>query len=106
MCTARYYKSQHCGHAWLTLKTPCAPGRTFSNCPRYQDGALNFVASLPPWQARYWAPPNMCPWCDKTGNYNMDKTRVIKSERNGWRFGLGPGRNQPGVDLPGVCCVM
>ncbi|KAF2399786.1 hypothetical protein EJ06DRAFT_34934 [Trichodelitschia bisporula] len=52
-----------CGHAYLLLKDPCEPDRTFLNCPVFHYGTLEFLNTSPPFPARN-VEPGTCPICD------------------------------------------
>lgn len=102
MCTATLYYSFHCGHKYLVLNTPCAPGRNLTNCPMFESGATTWTHRLPHFRQEV-APRRSCPWCDKKGDYDMEYYRVVTAQRFGTRVGLGPSRRDPGYDAPCVC---
>jgi len=103
MCECINYQSE-CGHCWLSLIAPCGEDRNLLTCPMFCKGALTGSHTLPPFpQVR--APCSNCPWCDWEGDYDMAFVRVIMKERNGIKFGFGPGKGHPGVEST-VCCVV
>lgn len=99
MCTTSYLKSRACGHAWMTIKRPCAEGKNFSNCASFNDGR----ARGPP-PAGQWA-TDSCPWCNLKGAYDANTTRVVTKVEMGVRlFGYSASRRSPGLDV--VCCAV
>ena len=86
--SAPYTSAQTCKHFWLSLVNPCLPGRNLSRCPRFQDGSLTILSSLPPFQRRK-APQNCCPCCDLP-TYDPNAMRIIEKYETGWKFGFGP----------------
>ena len=50
-------------------------------------------------------PDHSCPKCDHHGNYNVEKIRMLKGPiKYGTRIGLGPDKEQLGIDVPGILC--
>lgn len=48
-----------------------------------------------------------CPKCDKDDDYDGNKIRMVKNVSQGFRFGLGPSKSDPGVDLLSKdCCTV
>ncbi|OCK81491.1 hypothetical protein K432DRAFT_16004 [Lepidopterella palustris CBS 459.81] len=107
MCTCKHYTSPTCNHTWLELVNPCKPGRNLSNCPRFQDGSMTFVRSLPPFEKRT-TPDDCCPQCHLP-YYDGKATRMIRKERNGssWFILRPPKKTKPkhAVEVA-FCCVM
>lgn len=100
MCTASYFKSRACSHAWMTVKKPCAEGKNFSNCASFQDGRARGAAPT-----GQWAKPDSCPWCDLKGAYDPDTTRVVTKVKTGVRlFGDDASRRGLGIDV--ICCAV
>lgn len=64
----------------------------------FQDGAINWVRSLPPYRKRR-AVANLCPWCDLHHNHDRRVTRMIESEKAGLKVGTGPGRADCGFEI-------
>lgn len=87
MCIGTTYVSPTCKDPWLSLVNPCLPSRNLSNCPRFQDGSLAILDSLPPFQRRK-ALQNCCPHCDLP-TYDPNATRIIEKYETGWKFGFG-----------------
>ena len=102
MCTATLYHSIRCGHKYLALDTPCAPGKNLTNCHTFQHGVTSWTYLFPPFPQKL-APKHSCPWCDKKGDYDMEYYRVVTVQRFGTRIGLGPSRRDPGFDTPCIC---
>ncbi|KAL1841200.1 hypothetical protein VTJ49DRAFT_7321 [Mycothermus thermophilus] len=87
-----------CKHRWATITNPCYPGMGFDNCPTFMDGQ---VRPDPPRRATRG---EKCPKCDLKGEYDRNQTRMVTSVKYGFRWGLGPNKSDPGVDV--TCCVM
>jgi hypothetical protein len=106
MCTATLYRNHDCGHRYLALDTPCAPGMNLLTCPMFQPGATTRTSRFPPFLDRQ-APRHSCPRCDKKGNYDFEFLRAVQARRYGKRIGMGPARSDPGIDIPcvGLCIV-
>ena len=99
MCTVHFWKSHTCRHRWMTIQTPCAEGRNFSNCPSFKDGKARRRTPF------LWAPAGSCPQHDENCNYNFDTVRILGKGTRGVRIGRGPSLTDPGVDVP-CCSVM
>ena len=95
MCTTKFYKGPKCGHWWSELVTPCAEGRNFGNCPSFENGKARRLGSAP----QAMAPEKSCPKCDKKNDYDGKKLRMISGVRKGIRVGMGPSRNDLGLDM-------
>ncbi|KAK7533662.1 hypothetical protein IWX49DRAFT_310641 [Phyllosticta citricarpa] len=99
MCQTSYLRSTTCHHHWLSLVQPCAPGFNLSNCSVYGNRAVVRVSQLPPHPVHEIAAPHSCPMCDFGGSYNRDRMRIVRSTRNGFRVGRGPGWDDLGFDV-------
>jgi hypothetical protein len=103
MCECINYQSE-CGHCWFSLIDRCAPNHNLITCPMFAKGSLTCSDTIPPFpQVR--APRHNCPWCHWRGDYDMRYVRVITKEKNGIKFGFGPGKDHPGVEST-ICCVV
>ncbi|SMQ55081.1 unnamed protein product [Zymoseptoria tritici ST99CH_1A5] len=115
MCKTIFWKDDSCGHSWLELDKPCAPGLNLVSCPDFST-TQPFGPARKPRRCR-WAARLECPACD-FDEYDMRKRRMIVVKRTGWKFGLGPGKEDVGVELVtghggvgrfetgGGCCVV
>ncbi|KAI5926770.1 hypothetical protein F4810DRAFT_707310 [Camillea tinctor] len=119
MCRTAHFRSRNCGHHWLQISQPCGPGRGFATCATFGDG----VAREPTAECRVGS---LCPACSASsssyfampapalgyggGNwgwgapYDLNSVRMVTDVRHRWRWGVGPSRRDPGVDVD--CVVM
>ncbi|KAL7629272.1 hypothetical protein AAE478_000792 [Parahypoxylon ruwenzoriense] len=112
MCTTTHFRSRNCGHHWLQIRQPCWPGQGFNTCLVFGDG----VARDPSDTITASAP---CPGClEETARgapgglyyyayayayaYDRNQVRMICDIKDRWRWGLGPSKQDPGVE----CAVM
>lgn len=80
----------------LELDTPCGPDMNLLTCPDYSPSQPFGPAEKP---SRFrWAPEGECPSCDYN-THDMRRRRMIVVKRCGWRVGLGPARQDLGVDV-------
>lgn len=100
MCQTQSWRGYPCLHQWVTLETPCAEGKHFSNCKSFEDRHARSPRAI------HRAPAGACPRCDKKDDYDGDKIRMVKVVKRGTKFGTGPGREKPGVECTGGCIVM
>ncbi|KAJ1331205.1 hypothetical protein MN608_04663 [Microdochium nivale] len=91
MCTTIHYRSRNCGHHWLQIYQQCGPGMGFTHCPRFGDG----VAREPSPVVRS---DGLCPACVLPGGYDRNAARMVLDIQSRWRWGFGPGREDPGVE--------
>ncbi|KAK5632933.1 hypothetical protein RRF57_008647 [Xylaria bambusicola] len=95
MCLTTHYISRNCGHHWLAIRQPCWPGYGFNYCGVFGDGV-----------AREPAPEleviGLCPACANPGCYDHNLVRMITNIRSHCRWGIGPSRDDPGVE----CVIM
>lgn len=96
MCTSKFYQGPKCKHAWVEIDTPCQKDRGFTTCPSISDGHIRDSAGFRATKAK----EKSCPICDKGGDYDGNKIRIVKQTDHGWRWGLlGPGKRSVGVDI-------
>lgn len=95
MCLTTHYISRICGHHWLAIRQPCWPGYGFTYCSVFGDG----VAREP---SPEFEVMGLCPACTTPGHYDRNLVRMIMSIEDRCRWGLGPSRDDPGVE----CVVM
>ncbi|EMF08743.1 uncharacterized protein SEPMUDRAFT_52824 [Sphaerulina musiva SO2202] len=96
MCRTIYWKAPDCGHTWLELARPCGPDMNLLTCPDF-GVRQPFGPAEKPRRCR-WAPRRACPSCNHD-SHDMRKRRMIVVKRYGWRFGLGPAKQDIGVDI-------
>ncbi|KAI1637336.1 hypothetical protein F4809DRAFT_640578 [Biscogniauxia mediterranea] len=122
MCKTAHFRSRACGHHWLQIAQPCGPGRGFGTCATFGDG----VAREPAAECSVEAP---CPACStsmgmgmggggvvvvagggvggiggmsRRSTYDHNNVRMVTDIRRRWRWGLGPSKQDLGVE----CVVM
>ncbi|KAI1501690.1 hypothetical protein F5X99DRAFT_408709 [Biscogniauxia marginata] len=100
MCHVAHFRSRNCGHHWLTIAQPCAPGRGFDTCPTFRDG----VAREPAPEIAVSGPCPACCCCGAGAGavYDRNAVRMVTEIKRRWRWGLGPSKGDFGVD----CGVM
>ncbi|KAI1345216.1 hypothetical protein F5Y15DRAFT_20973 [Xylariaceae sp. FL0016] len=96
MCTVTHYASRLCGHHWLTIRTPCFPGYGFRWCDTFRNGAARHPEDE--WHVASACPACTMPW----GGYDKNLVRMVLDIQDRWRWGVGPSRQDFGVD----CVVM
>ncbi len=77
----------------MRIDRPCAPGMGFSTCPLFFDG------NIKPQPPTIKATRTACPIHDMKGNYDRNKSRMVVSVKHGMRWGWGPSKKDPGVDI-------
>lgn len=103
MCTTKMLECPTCNHWWAEILVPCAEGRGFNNCPSFQNGKARSHNNHP----KEMAGADSCPKCNKDDDYDGNKIRMVKNVSQGFRFGLGPSKSDPGVDLLSKdCCTV
>ncbi len=98
MCKTTCYTSPSCKCHWMRVTQPCFLGAGFSTCPRF----FNDEAKPPP--PRHQVGRSQCPVHGLRGAYDRNHVRMVDGVTRGLRWGLGPGREDYGVDLR--CVVM
>ena len=96
MCTTKFLTSRKCRHTWSEIVTPCGEDKGFSTCPAFKDGRIREEVGL----YATFAPAEPCPRCDKEDDYDGNMVRMVKSTTFGFRWGMGGGRTNLGVDCP------
>ncbi|KAK2766242.1 acetate non-utilizing protein 9 [Arachnomyces sp. PD_36] len=96
MCNVIRWKSPSCKHRWITIVQPCAADRGFNNCPNFASPTSRTRTLL-----SQQALPKSCPICDLKGDYDGNKTRIIKKEVRGVSI-WAPGSKGSQYDM--VCC--
>ncbi|KAI1200549.1 hypothetical protein F5X97DRAFT_321270 [Nemania serpens] len=94
MCLTTHYISRNCGHHWLAIRQPCWPGYGFTYCGMFVDG----VAREP---SPEFEVMGLCPACATPGHYDRNLVRMIMSIEDRCRWGFGPSRDDPGVEIDG-----
>lgn len=102
MCLTNHFISRNCGHHWLAIRQPCWPGYGFTYCGTFGDG----VAREP---SPEFEVAGLCPACAAGtppgcgyGHYDHNLVRMIVDIRDHCRWGLGPSRDDPGLE----CVIM
>jgi len=99
MCQTELNKSFTCRHRWLTIVKECQPGMGFN------QQIHPYTPARSGWfQPKYFsAAAKTCPNCDKKGEYDWNKTRIILDNKwdqgtmgNGYSMTDGYGRPLPG----------
>lgn len=103
MCYTVHYRSRSCGHHWLQIAQPCAPGSGFRACDTFGDG----VAREPSPLVSVGAPCPAC-CCDGTTTtaatgvpapaYDRNLVRMVMDVRDRWRWGRGPCKHDAGLE--------
>jgi hypothetical protein len=92
MCYTHHFRSRNCGHHWLQIAQPCAPGFGFRVCDTFGDG----VAREPSPQVSVGA---LCPACSLgEAAYDRNLVRMIMDIRDRWRWGRGPCKHEAGIE--------
>jgi len=92
----------HTDHIRITLHEPCRPDRDLLTCPKFIEPQVYGPAVLPRGPF-YMAPRRSCPRCYRR-RYSRRDVQMIRVTVSGYKFGLGPGRDDCGVTCP--CSVM
>ncbi|ORY66454.1 uncharacterized protein BCR38DRAFT_340131 [Pseudomassariella vexata] len=95
MCLTTHHRSRNCGHHWLQIARPCYPEMGFNTCDTFGNGVAREPSDEFVWEG-------MCPACAHPGMYDKNYVRMIIDIKNKWRWGLGPCKDDPGVE----CVVM
>jgi hypothetical protein len=116
MCHATGLRSSTCRHKWLTITSPCAAGMGFNSLGVHKFhtshtwfGGTNY----------FKAPMKSCPDCNKKGQYDGNKIRmVLDYGHDPIKFG-GPGGQMGGEyngyggygtgmggGSPVICCMV
>lgn len=99
MCTARLTACRTCHKRWFQLARPCGDGKNMSTCPSFADGKPRSPRHL----STRVVDAAECPVCTPAKS-DKDNLRLVKSMTRGVRYGMGPGRDQAGVDVGSGCC--
>jgi hypothetical protein len=116
MCHATGLRSSTCRHKWLTITSPCATGMGFNSL-----GIHKFHTSHTWWgSTKYFkAPMKSCPDCNKKGQYDGNKIRMVLDygddpvkyggpggQMGGEYSGYGGYGTGMGVGGPVICCAV
>jgi hypothetical protein len=74
MCRATAFQSRTCRHRWLTITTPCSPAVGFDNAPHHRFDTDTALLGGPKYVP---APAHSCPECNKKGQYDGNRTRMV-----------------------------
>ena len=102
MCEAIYYKHTACSCRWAEVAEQCLPGMGFSTCPDFDGLGGSGVAHEDP--VYIHTAMRSCPAHGLGGIYDRNYCRMVVRVRNGVKVGLGPGKEDMGVECP--CLVM
>jgi hypothetical protein len=95
MCHAIHFVSRDCGHHWYYIALPCRLETGFNHCHHFRDGVARDAADKV--VARH-----LCPACAYPHTYDANQIRMVVSVKKRWRWGVGPSREDMGIE----CCVM
>ncbi len=99
-----------CGHAWMSILTPCSPGKGFDNCPLFTD-----KGTILSWPKPVKVHRCKCPRCGNLagsglagseGDYCLNEIRMVKSVKRGVKFGRDVHAWTGGVEVDVGCVVM
>jgi len=87
----------------IILRQPCKPGMNLKTCPEFSKGQYFGVAKM--WKIPLsTAADGDCPACYHRDQIDERYIRMIRIERYGVRFGLGPRTSDPGCEIS--CVIM
>ena len=83
----------------MTISHPCKPGAGFDNCSSFKGQGYHSPDGPGIYKP---VPPGACPVDDTLEEYDPNHLRMIEKVTYGYKFGLSPDRDSPGLEV--VCC--